>query len=79
LSKVLTDVDVLCNEFVPRWMAASAVPQDEVAAFYRHERKTAVDDHALKQALAGRDSVLSNSLQWRLRRMVRAWRFAHGS
>jgi 2-polyprenyl-6-methoxyphenol hydroxylase-like FAD-dependent oxidoreductase len=79
LSKVLTDVDVLCNEFVPRWMAAGAAGQDDVAAFYRHERKTTVDDLALRQALAGRDSVLSNSLQWRVRRMVRAWRFAHGS
>lgn len=78
LSKVLTDIDVLCQEFVPRWMAGSAIPAEEVAAFYRHERKTTMDDFALQQALAGRESVLSNSLHWRLRRLVRAWRFAHG-
>ena len=78
LSKVLTDIEVLCQEFVPAWMAAPAIPADAVAAFYRHARKTAVDDFALQQALAGRDSVVSTSLHWRLRRLVRAWRFAHG-
>jgi 2-polyprenyl-6-methoxyphenol hydroxylase-like FAD-dependent oxidoreductase len=78
LSKVLTDVDVLCNEFVPRWMAAGSIATSDVAAFYVHERKSAVDDCALHQALAGRDSVLATSLHWRVRRLVRAWRFAHG-
>jgi 2-polyprenyl-6-methoxyphenol hydroxylase-like FAD-dependent oxidoreductase len=78
LSKVLTDVDVLCNEFVPRWMAAGSIATSDVAAFYAHERKKAVDDHALRDALAGRDSVLATSLRWRVRRLVHAWRFARG-
>lgn len=78
LSKVLTDVDVLCNEFVPRWMAAGSITTSDVAAFYAHERKSAVDDRALHLALAGRDSVLATSLRWRVQRLVRAWRFAHG-
>ena len=78
LSKVLTDVDVLCNEFVPRWMAAGSIATSDVAAFYAHERKNAVDDRALHLALAGRDSVLATSLHWRVQRLVRAWRFAHG-
>jgi len=78
LSKVLTDIEVLCQDFVPRWMAAPAISEADIAAFYTHERKTAMDDFALQQALAGRDSVVSNTLHWRLRRLVRAWRFAHG-
>ena len=78
LSKVLTDVEVLCNEFVPRWMAAGSIATSDVAAFYAHERKNAVDDRALHLALAGRDSVLATSLRWRVQRLVRAWRFAHG-
>lgn len=78
LSKVLTDVDILCNEFVPGWLAAPQLPGDSIAAFYAHRRKNAVDDLALQQALIGRESVLSKALHWRLRRLVRSWRFAHG-
>lgn len=79
LSKVLNDVEILCKECVPRWLAAPSIPAASVAQFYAHARKSAVDDLALKQALAGRDSVLANSLQWRVRRLVRGWRFAHGA
>lgn len=78
LSKVLTDVDVLCNTFVPDWLAAPELPAARIADFYAHARKNEVDDRALQQALRGRESVLDNSLHWRLRRMVRTWRFAHG-
>jgi 2-polyprenyl-6-methoxyphenol hydroxylase-like FAD-dependent oxidoreductase len=78
LSKVLTDVDVLCNTFVPQWLAAEQLPAERIAEFYAHERKNEVDDRALQQALRGRESVLDNSLHWRLRRVVRTWRFAHG-
>lgn len=77
-SKVLTDVDVLCNAFVPKWLAAARLPSEEIAAFYAHPRKAEVDDQALSRALSTRQCVVSDSLQWRLRRMVRAWRFAHG-
>ena len=78
LSKVLTDVDILCNEFVPGWLAEPALPAERVAEFYAHARKNAVDDRALHQALRGRQSVLDNSLHWKLRRMVRTFRFNHG-
>ncbi|MFA9218305.1 MAG: FAD-dependent oxidoreductase [Sphingomonadaceae bacterium] len=78
LSKVLNDVEILCKEFVPQWLAAPSITAASVAHFYAHARKNAVDNLALKQALAGRDSVLDNSLRWRLRRLVRGWRFAHG-
>jgi 2-polyprenyl-6-methoxyphenol hydroxylase-like FAD-dependent oxidoreductase len=78
LSKVLNDVEILCREFVPQWLAAPAIPAASVAGFYAHARKNAVDNLALKQALLGRESVLDNSLRWRLRRLVRGWRFAHG-
>lgn len=77
-SKVLTDVDVLCNEFVPKWFAAGHLPGEEVAAFYAHPRKAEVDEQALQRALSTRQCVVSDSLHWRVRRMVRAWRFAHG-
>ncbi len=78
LSKVLTDVDVLCNDCLPGWLAAGDIGPQQTAAFYAHPRKKAVDDLALRLALAGRASVLDNSLHWRLRRRIRTWRFGSG-
>lgn len=78
LSKVLTDVNVLCNACLPGWLAGGSVGPEQLAQFYAHPDKTAVDDRALKKALEGRDSVLDNSTYWRLRRRIKAWRFASG-
>jgi 2-polyprenyl-6-methoxyphenol hydroxylase-like FAD-dependent oxidoreductase len=78
LSKVLNDVQILCQECVPQWLKQPAIPASTIAGFYEHARKNAVDDHSLQQALRGRMSVLDNSLHWKLRRLVRGWRFAHG-
>lgn len=78
LTKVLTDVDVLCNECLPGWLAVDEIGTQQTASFYAHPRKTAVDDRAVRLALAGRASVLDNSLHWRLRRRIRALRFANG-
>jgi 2-polyprenyl-6-methoxyphenol hydroxylase-like FAD-dependent oxidoreductase len=78
LTKVLTDVDVLCNECLPGWLAAGEIGAQQTAAYYAHPRKTPVDDRAVRLALAGRDAVLDNSLHWRLRRRIRALRFANG-
>jgi 2-polyprenyl-6-methoxyphenol hydroxylase-like FAD-dependent oxidoreductase len=78
LSKVLTDVDVLCGNFLPQWLSAGAVPSNAVATFYDHPRKREVDNRAIKYALDSRNVVLSPAFQWRLRRKVRAVRFANG-
>lgn len=78
LTKVLTDTDVLCNECLPGWLAAGEIGPQQTAAFYVHPRKAAADALALRLALAGRDSVLENSLHWRVRRRIRALRFAGG-
>lgn len=78
LSKVLTDVDVLCNACLPGWLAAGEIGPQQTGDFYAHPRKRAVDDLALRLALAGRASVLESSLYWRLRRRIRDWRFVSG-
>jgi 2-polyprenyl-6-methoxyphenol hydroxylase-like FAD-dependent oxidoreductase len=78
LSKVLNDVDVLCNTCLPGWLQAPAIDAPMTAAFYTQAQKQAVDDLALRLALAGRESVISTSLAWRIRRQIRAWRFAGG-
>lgn len=78
LTKVLTDVDVLCNECLRAWLAADHIGSEQTAAFYSNPRKVAADERALSAALAGRESVLSSSLHWKVRRRIRKWRFASG-
>ncbi|MFO1207027.1 MAG: NAD(P)/FAD-dependent oxidoreductase [Burkholderiales bacterium] len=78
LTKVLTDVDVLCNALLGEWLAGDAVEAAHVASFYTHPAKVAVDDLALRAALSGRDCVVDGRLHWRLRRRIRDWRFATG-
>lgn len=78
LTKVLTDVDVLCNECLPDWFKASAIGAERTAEFYGVARKAAVDAEAVRLALAGRESVLGSSIHWWIRRRIRKWRFASG-
>jgi 2-polyprenyl-6-methoxyphenol hydroxylase-like FAD-dependent oxidoreductase len=78
MSKVLTDVNVLCNACLPGWLSSGAIGPEQLAAFYAHPGKAAIDDRAMRMALDGRDSVLDVGVYWRLRRHVKAWRFATG-
>lgn len=77
-TKVLTDVDVLCNDCLPEWLAGDEIGPARTAAFYANPRKVDVDAFAVRTALAGRDSVMDNGLPWRIRRRIRTLRFATG-
>jgi 2-polyprenyl-6-methoxyphenol hydroxylase-like FAD-dependent oxidoreductase len=78
LSKVLTDVDVLCNDCIPRWFATPGLGVDKLAEFYADSRKRAVDDEALNRALRSRRVATDRSLPWQARRMLSQWRWATG-
>jgi 2-polyprenyl-6-methoxyphenol hydroxylase-like FAD-dependent oxidoreductase len=69
LSKVLTDVDVLCSEYVPRWLATGGMGSEKVAMFYSDPRKCAVDRSALEKASYRRRAVTDLSLRWRIHRL----------
>ena len=74
LSKVLTDVDVLCSEYVPQWLATRGMGSEKVAMFYGDLRKRAVDRSALEKAAYRRRAVTDPSLRWRVHR----WRLRLG-
>ena len=78
MSKVLTDVDVLCHHCVPHWMQAGQTDQAMVEAFYAHPLKQDVDARALKHALRGRQLATERTLPARLRRAIGNWRWATG-
>lgn len=66
LTKVFTDVDVLCREYIPGWLATPGMDTSKIAAFYSNPRKRAVDDHSLKSAITMRRTALDHSLRFRV-------------
>jgi hypothetical protein len=78
LSKVLTDVDILCNDCIPQWFASPGVDLAKIRQFYANARKRQVDDKALQRALRGRRLATDYSLRGQARRMIAHWRWARG-
>ncbi len=68
LSKVLTDVDLLCNIFAPQWLSAGERSAQKLQGFYRQSEKIRVDQDSLNSAWYQRQIALNNSAAWRVRR-----------
>jgi 2-polyprenyl-6-methoxyphenol hydroxylase-like FAD-dependent oxidoreductase len=69
LSKIGTDVDVLCSECVPEWLATPGMGCDKIAKFYNHARKCAVDKYTLEMADYRRRASTEKSIRWRIHRL----------
>jgi 2-polyprenyl-6-methoxyphenol hydroxylase-like FAD-dependent oxidoreductase len=70
-NKVFTDVERLCNEYIPRWLASDGMGIDKIAALYADPVKNACDRHSLDKAFGLRSLSIDESLAWRARRWVR--------
>lgn len=68
LSKVATDVDVLCSECVPVWLASAGMGSEKLKSYANHPRKLAIDGEALTAAEYRRKAVIGRSLRWRCHR-----------
>jgi 2-polyprenyl-6-methoxyphenol hydroxylase-like FAD-dependent oxidoreductase len=68
LTKVLTDVDVLCSDCVPRWLATDGMHAGKLGEFYRNPRKLAADEQSLADAVYRRRARTDKSLRWRIHR-----------
>jgi 2-polyprenyl-6-methoxyphenol hydroxylase-like FAD-dependent oxidoreductase len=68
LSKVLTDVDVLCRTWLPQWLATPGMPATKIASYYADERKIAVDRDSLANAEYRRRVSTDDSWRWRIHR-----------
>jgi 2-polyprenyl-6-methoxyphenol hydroxylase-like FAD-dependent oxidoreductase len=71
LSKVLTDVDVLCNECVPEWLATSGLGTEKIARYYDHPRKVTCDGQSLRTAEQWHTVATHPALRWRIHRQLR--------
>jgi 2-polyprenyl-6-methoxyphenol hydroxylase-like FAD-dependent oxidoreductase len=70
-TKVFTDVERLCNCYIPQWLATEGMGAEKIAAFYRDPVKTACEARSLAKAYKLRTLSIDDGLSWRTRRWLR--------
>jgi 2-polyprenyl-6-methoxyphenol hydroxylase-like FAD-dependent oxidoreductase len=68
VTRLLTDIDRLCNVHVPRWFETPGMGAEKIAAFYGDEVKRGVDAEAMRLAHYRRSLTVDPSLRWNLER-----------
>jgi 2-polyprenyl-6-methoxyphenol hydroxylase-like FAD-dependent oxidoreductase len=69
--KVFTDVERLCNVYIPDWLSTDGMDRDKIAAFYDDPVKRACDAASTAKAYHLRSVSTDNGLSWRARRWAR--------
>jgi 2-polyprenyl-6-methoxyphenol hydroxylase-like FAD-dependent oxidoreductase len=75
-NKVLTDVELLCNHHIPRWLASDGMGADKIAGFYDDPVKVACEAFSRDKAFFLRALSTETGALWQARRLVR---FAGGA
>jgi 2-polyprenyl-6-methoxyphenol hydroxylase-like FAD-dependent oxidoreductase len=68
VSRLLVDVDRLCNVHVPAWLGTPGMGSDKIARFYSDPVKRAADTRASRAAEFRRALTVETSVRWKLRR-----------
>ncbi|UWU80330.1 FAD-dependent monooxygenase [Bradyrhizobium huanghuaihaiense] len=73
--KVFTDVERLCNVYIPRWLASDGMDAAKVATFYADPVKRACDEWSAAKAFDFRSVSTATSPYWTAQRWARfiAW------
>jgi 2-polyprenyl-6-methoxyphenol hydroxylase-like FAD-dependent oxidoreductase len=69
--KVFTDVERLCNVYVPRWLASPGMATEKIAAFYDDPVKRACDTHSAAKAYSMRSLSIDAGIAWEAQRWTR--------
>jgi 2-polyprenyl-6-methoxyphenol hydroxylase-like FAD-dependent oxidoreductase len=69
--KVFTDVERLCNLYIPDWLSTDGMGTDKIATFYDDPVKRACDAASTAKAYHLRSLSTADGLSWRARRWVR--------
>jgi 2-polyprenyl-6-methoxyphenol hydroxylase-like FAD-dependent oxidoreductase len=73
--KVFTDVERLCNVYIPEWLATEGMDEAKIAAFYRDPVKRACDEWAMEQAYSFRSVSIDPDFYWALQRWARFFKW----
>jgi 2-polyprenyl-6-methoxyphenol hydroxylase-like FAD-dependent oxidoreductase len=69
--RILHDIKVLADGYLPGWLATPGMGADKIAAFYDDSAKRALDARSLRGSLRGREWATNASLIWRMMRVAR--------
>ncbi len=69
VTRLLTDIDRLCNVLIPRWVETPGMGKDKIRDFYSDPVKQATDSEALRMAGYRRSLTVDRSLRWRFHRL----------
>jgi len=69
--KVLTDVERLCNKYVPQWLATPGMSEEKINAYYNDKTKAACDEFSTDKAYALRALSINDGLLWHTYRHLR--------
>jgi 2-polyprenyl-6-methoxyphenol hydroxylase-like FAD-dependent oxidoreductase len=70
-NKVFTDVELLCNLHIPRWLASAGMGEDKIAAFYDDEVKIACEKFCRDKAFYLRSFSTETAAAWHARRVAK--------
>ncbi|MEA2921175.1 MAG: hypothetical protein QOF07_1138 [Bradyrhizobium sp.] len=70
-AKVFTDVERLCNVYIPQWLSTDGMDTDKIARFYDDADKRACDARSFAKAYHLRSLSIDNALSWRAQRWAR--------
>lgn len=70
-NKVFTDVERLCNVYIPRWLTTGGMSREKIDAFYSDAEKRACDAQSMASAYYLRSLSTDRSLRWRFLRMIK--------
>jgi 2-polyprenyl-6-methoxyphenol hydroxylase-like FAD-dependent oxidoreductase len=68
VTRLLTDIDRLCNVHLPQWFDTPGMKKEKIAQFYADPIKQSVDVLAIQQAGYRRSLTVDASLRWTLQR-----------
>ncbi len=68
VSRVLSDIDRLCNIYIPEWLATDGMGAAKIGQFYDDPAKKSSDAEALRVAGYRRAVTVETSLRWRAHR-----------
>lgn len=70
VARLLVDVDRLCTEYAPRWLATAGMGQEKISQFYSDPDKIAADQQSLKMARFRQALTSRNDIGWDVRRRL---------
>jgi len=69
--KVFTDVERLCNVYIPAWLTTPGMGLLKISQFYDDPEKQACDEESTREAYNLRSMSIDTGLSWHLRRWIR--------